>query len=375
MNKSNLICFMILFILSFVTLNATTDLFRIKTLHGDIDLSTLYSMWNPSLQYTDGNDRFINSKTLGEASLNIKGHLEYLNQSLFKIDYLIPLINTPDMKQIIDYNSKEETGIEKLKFYFIIDPVANMIFSGDNLKYLRFITQIKFEYQRRRFITSAKNNSSFFYIPENAVYNSYTESIDGIEQIYPDTKMIWNTVIIEQEITLKILETVWDKLVSTTVNGKKVNLLVPVQIRLGYFTCTQKQPAAGIFSYDNVPTIMDVNLKANGLVAKIVTINEEAPGLNVDMHAKWAGSKINSAAFDLYKDKFDSKAESNYIALGFDIWYNIRFNSKCLLTLGSDNEINAFIVDIPTDEDDDDGIRWRLRQWPTDFYLRFGYRF
>ena len=364
------------FIICFGGLNAITNFFSVKTLHLDVDLSAIYSMWDPAIKNTEEDGNFIESETLGEASLDFKGHLEYKGYSIFKIDYLFPLIDIPEMRNIIEYNSSDEAGIEKFKYYFVIDPIMNAILSKREWKYLRYLTQWKYEYQRKRYITNAKCNNQFYYISRNATYNNFTGDIDGGEYVMPGTKMTWNTEIIEYDITLKILETMWDKLVSITVNNKKIDLFVPVQLRMGYFSCSQKQPARGIFSYSGFPSIMDVHLKASGFVFKVVTINEEAQGMNVDFHAKMSGSSIKSAAFDLYKAEFNSDAWGSYAAMGLDFWYNIRFSSNCLLTIGSDNELNAFLIEVPTDNDDEESeLRWRLRQWPTDFYIRFGYRF
>ena len=370
-------------------LNAENDLFKIKTLHGDIDLSALYSMWDPTLQSETQEINFINSKTLSETSLNIKGHLEYVGHSIFKIDYVVPLKNTSEMKNIIDYNSRKEKGIENLKFYFIIDPIMSKILSGNNLKYFRFFTNLKYHYQRKRYITNAFNNSEFFYIPENATYNSITENIVDGEYIQSGTNMTWNSEIIEQEITLKILEITYKKVarfLKIKVTGPFDINSVPVQLRIGYFTRNQKQPTAGIFSYDSKPTIMDAYFITDGIVFQLVTINEEEPGFNMDCkfkgYSNWLkGTSLKSAAFDLYKDKFNSDAYPAFMSLGFDFWYNIRFSSKCLLTFGSKMDLDAFFIYIPNEsnesDDDEDSMEmmWRLRQWPTDFYIRFGYRF
>ncbi len=69
------------------------------------------------------------------------------------------------------------------------------------------------------------------------------------------------------------------------------------------------------------------------------------------------------------------------MSLGFNFWYNVRFSSKCLLTLGSNFDINAFFIYAPKDsdksevEDNSDEMVWRLKQYPMDLYFRFGYRF
>ena len=368
------ICFFV------VGLNAVTDIFHIKSLHGDINLCAFYSTWDPALQSETQEVDFISSETLGEASLDIKGHLEYSGYSIFKIDYVIPLKNTPDMKRIIDYNSRKETGVEKFQLYFVIDAIMNKILAKKSWKYLRYLTRLKYNYQRRRFITNAENNSEFFYIPEEATYNSLTEIIDNGEYIEVGTKMVWNTEIIEQDITLHIFETSYK--VITEFNNKTNIKIVPAQLRIGYFSCYQKQPASGIFTYNGFPTIMDVHLKSGGLVVQIVTINEEEPGLNLDWHAKLSGSSIKSAAYDLYKAQFNSDAWGSYAALGFDTWYNIRFSSRCLLIAGLNFEINAFLIEVPNDsdnlnkeEDNSPEIIWRVRQYPLDLYVRFGYRF
>ena len=93
------------------------------------------------------------------------------------------------------------------------------------------------------------------------------------------------------------------------------------------------------------------------------------------------GTTLKSAAFDLFEDKFHSDAYPAFLSLGFNFWYNVRFSSKCLLTLGTNQDFNAFFIYAPKesnkseDEDDSDEIVWRLRQFPMDLYFRFGYRF
>jgi len=373
---------LLLFIFCLSLMHASTDLFHIRNLRGNIDISALYLMWNPALQSETQDVNFIESKTLGETTLNIKGHVEYSGYSILKIDYVIPLINTPDMKNIIDYNSRKEKGIENLQFYFIIDPIMNNLLSGDKWKYLRFFTNLKYNYQRRRYITNAVNNEVFFYISETATYNSSTGSIDNAEYIQTNTNMTWNTEIIEHEITLKILETDYNKVITGLFNNK----IVPVQLRLGYFSIYQKQPASGIYTYSGTPTVMDAHLKANGIIVQIVTINEDQNGINIDLYAKmfstlFNGSSIKSAAYDLYKDQFNSDAWPAYLSLGLNSWYNYELNHKCSITFGIKAEVNAFFIHAPNDadssskEEDSSKMIWRLRQWPTDFYLRFGYRF
>jgi len=158
--------------------------------------------------------------------------------------------------------------------------------------------------------------------------------------------------------------------------------IVPIQFRFGYFTCTQKQPAMGLFTYNDKPSIMDLNLKTEGLVFRLVTINEEHQGLNINWHAKlFSKTSMKTAAYDLFKAKFNSDASSSYVALGFDSWYNLKLSSSASLTLGLNSEVNAYFVWDPQESEGDDenevndDMAWRLRQWPTDLYVRFVYKF
>ena len=129
------------------------------------------------------------------------------------------------------------------------------------------------------------------------------------------------TEIVEQNFTIKILDTSYKVLSSFNGKLKKISI-VPVQIRLGYFTCHYIQPSAGIFTYNSYPTIFVADLYASGLIIQIVSNNEEESGFHIDWNIKISGCKIKSAAFDLYKEEFNSDIWGHYNSLSFNSWYN-----------------------------------------------------
>ncbi|MCF7913305.1 MAG: hypothetical protein K9M99_12310 [Candidatus Cloacimonetes bacterium] len=362
-----------------------TDLFKIKTLHGDFDLCAYFSSWSPSLQRID--EDYIDSETIGEMSLDIKGHLEYSGYSVLKLETIIPLKDNPEMKEVMTYNEKKVTGVENFRFFFAVDAIMNKLLADKQWKYFRFFTRFKYSYQRKRYITNAVNDSRFFYIPQEATYNPGSGNINNGIYIEPGTEMQWKSDIIDKELTLFICETDYEEVLrflKMTITSPIKLKIVPVQLRLGYFICQQSQPASGLYSYNGYPSIMAADFETDGLVIRLETINEEESGLNINWHVKlFSYGEMDTAAYDLYLGEINSDAWCSYLALGFDSWYNFKLSSRALLTLGLNAEVNAFFVYVPNDsdnrdddEEEEDSIMvWRLRQWPTDFYARFIYRF
>jgi len=379
------VCIALIFI-GFNFLMAQIDLFNIKSLNGYLDMSVLYLNWDPKLEsFYEGEvaHDFIDYKTVGEFSMNLKTHLAYNGYSLFKMSYTLPLENTPEMKNIVEYNSKNASGLENLKIFLILDPIANALLPDKEWRVFRYFLRWRYSYYQRKFITNAHNDDAFYFIPQNAEYNDNSGYIDGIELIPADQDMIWNTEIIEHKFTLKILD--FDS--KSIINGE--TYIVPLTLRIGYFSVIQHQPALGFFSLNGTPLLMEGAFLAQGLIVEGVTINELSNGFNMDWYVKmYSGSDFNTnlidnALYDFYKNEVNTDAWSSYLAMGFNSWWNMQLSSNLSATLGLDFEINAFYLYTPAEEngrkeeepEPEPNLIWMLRQYPLGLYFRIGYNF
>jgi len=353
----------------------------------DVSIGYNLNWWEPWMNLKD--DQTLKVQTEGLNAFDLHTNLVFKKTSFLTIDYLFPLENTPDQKEIL---SLEEYEVKKLKDFtggISFYPFLKNLFKSNTLinRYiLKPISSLKYKYKQSLFIGRTKALREFVYIPLTAYYDIVDEIFYNVEIVEAEKKMSFKCLIQEEEFSIVL----WEMNISYYHPGESQPFtIVPHFFRIGWFNRSWERPSdsgGGLFTVAHRPVVHEAKYKSEGLLLSWETVDPGADGINMDIALKLGQrNSMESVAVDFYEDVVSSPLSCWWGGLNLDLWWNYYFSlfnkENFFISFGCCFELTSFQIDDLGDEskniirEEESNAILIDTEWRFDLFLSLSLRF